>query len=635
MQQILGEAIYLFDGQVVDPFGPRFVGELPSLESAIEAGRKGEFDFSPEQQDATPIPVRLLLHAGEVETRDGSPAGATVDKAFEILSQLEPQKLYITEAVVKKGRTSVRLRDAGARAGVKLFAIAPEVEAVEDAARAAAADDESARLALEAEAKANATAARAAQKKKRAQLAAVSIAAVVILAAIAAFLWMRNRRDEPVPLAVSRHQSLPPASAATPRNVFMEPFSVTPADPVLQQRADAIRLAVIEVLRAFPEVRIVDAKGADVSAYTAVLTGEGASPQIIAVTDGKVVKKGSPTPLLDASGGIQELVGWIASDLKIAPRAPASAEVGNAFADAVTSHAVGDDTRSEVALRVALKADPNYLPAELFAFRFFDARGNGADALAAAKQVMAQDPSNVDAARHVARASLATGDLAAAFDGFSAVLRHDRSDAEALNIIGRYALASGDNALFNAALTRLGGSDASALHAPDVLVASGRIDNAVDMYYDIETHQQHNPALALKIGRIAVLRHSAEIAEVELKKVEQTDPNYGAHILKAYIAAQSSNKALADAEMKAALAASKPGDDYWTTTAEIAAMAGDVRGVDDALDRATARKEPTASYVLANPLFGFMQSDARFAKLRETLKGQQNEIRSALAGVTI
>jgi hypothetical protein len=30
-----------------------------------------------------------------------------------------------------------------------------------------------------------------------------------------------------------------------------------------------------------------------------------------------------------------------------------------------------------------------------------------------------------------------------------------------------------------------------------------------------------------------------------------------------------------------------------------------------------------------------MQSDARFAKLRETLKGQQNEIRSALAGVTI
>jgi thioredoxin-like negative regulator of GroEL len=271
----------------------------------------------------------------------------------------------------------------------------------------------------------------------------------------------------------------------------------------------------------------------------------------------------------------------------------------------------------------------------LLAFRFFDARGNGADALAAAKQVLALDPSNVDAARRVARASLAAGDLSAAFNGFGAVLRHDHSDAEALNTIGRYALASGDNNLFKAALTRLGGSDAAALHAPDVLVSSGRIDNAVDMYYDLETHQPHNSALALKIGRIAVLRHSTEVAELELKKVEQTDPNYGAHILKAYIAAQSSNKALAEAEMKAAAAASKPGDDYWTTAGEIAAMAGDTKGVDDALEHAAARKEPTASYVLANPLFGFMQSDARFAKLRETLKGQQNEIRSALAGVTI
>ena len=64
-------------------------------------------------------------------------------------------------------------------------------------------------------------------------------------------------------------------------------------------------------------------------------------------------------------------------------------------------------------------------------------------------------------------------------------------------------------------------------------------------------------------------------------------------------------------------------------------MGGDPRGVNDALERAAARKEPTASYVLTNPLFGFMQSDARFSKLRETLRAQQNEIRSALTGVTL
>ncbi|MEA2237048.1 MAG: eukaryotic-like serine/threonine-protein kinase [Thermoanaerobaculia bacterium] len=633
MQQLLGEAIYLFDGQVANPFGPRFVGELASLESAIEAGRKGEFDFSPGQQDGTAIPVRLLLHAGEVMTRDGAPAGAAVDKAFEILKQIEPQKLYITEEILKKGRTSLRLRDAGARAGVKLFGIAPEGEEAEAAARAAAAAEEATLLA-EAEAEATATAVRKARKRKRSIMAAV-VAAVVISGAVAAFFWVQNRNAESTPVAVNRRVGLPPASAATPRKVVIEPFVVTPPDPVLQQRADAIRLAAIEVLRSFPEVRVVDTKAADVSAYTARLTGEGASPQIIAVTDAKVAKQGAATPLLDASGGIQELINWIASDLKITPRGAANAEAYNAFADAVAASAARNDAAGETSLRSAIKSDPNFLAAQLFAFHFFDAHGKDADATAAARQVAAQDPANLEAVRRVARASLASGDLAAAFSGYAAVLQREPSDVEALNIIGHYALAAGDTERFNAALRRLAASDAAALHAPDVLVASGRIDNAVDRYYDLELRQPHNQALSLKIGRIAVLRHSTEIAELELKKVETADPNYGAHILKAYIAAQSANKAVADAEMKSAAAASKPGDDYWTTVAEIAAMAGDAPGVNDALDHAAARKEPTASYVLTSPLFGFIQSDARFAKLRETLRAQQNEIRAALSAVTL
>jgi Tfp pilus assembly protein PilF len=634
MQQILGEAIYLFDGQVVDPFGSRFVGELPSLDSALEAGRKGEFDFSPEQQEGTPIPVRLLLHAGDVETRDGSPAGPAVDKAFEILQQLEPQKLFITEMVLRKGRTSLRLRDAGARAGVKLYAIAPDIQAAEDAARAAAATEESARLAAEAEATAAAT--LAAKKKKRARMTAAAIAAVVlVVVAIAAFFFLRNRHDEPAPVAVSRPAGLPPATAATPRKVFVEPFSVTPPDPVLQQRADAIRLATIEVLRSFPEVRVVDAKASDGSAYTAKLSAEGASPQIVAVTDAKVAAHGQPTPLIDASGGVQEIINWIATDLKITPRGAATADAYNAFADAVAANAANDAAAAEKSLRNALQSDPNFLAAQLFALHFFDAHGKDADATAAAKQILTQDPANMEAQRRVARASLIAGDLPAAFNGYAAVLQHEHSDAEALNIIGRYALAANDDVHFNSAIRRLGASDAAAIHPPDVLVASGRINDAVDKYYDLERRMPHNSALSLKIGRIAVLRHSTEMAVIELKKVEEADPSYGAHILKAYIAAQSGNKAAADAEMKLAEPFSIPGDDYWTTAGEIAAMNGDVRGVNDALDHAAARKEPTASYVLSNPLFGFMQSDARFQTLREKLKVQQDEIRSALAGVTI
>jgi hypothetical protein len=631
MQQILGEAVYLFDGQVVDPFGPCFVGELPSLENALEAGRKGAFDFSPEQQDGEPIPVRLLLHYGEVETHDGAAAGPAVEKAYEILKQLDAARLYITEAFVKKGRVGLRLRDAGARASVKLFTIAPEGEAAEAAERAAAEAEEAARHAAAVEAEASA---RLERKKKRTRFASMAAAAVIVLGGASGFLWMRNRNHDAAPVVVKK-SGLPPATAATPRKIVIEPFTVEPPDPVLQQRGDAIRLAAVEILRSFPEVRVVDAKGVDIGAYTAKLTGGVAAPQIVPVTDSKKPSEGQAAPLIDTSSGIQSLVSWIAGDLKIPARGAASADAYNAFADAVVAKAANDDAKTDAALRNAIKADPRFLPAQLMAFRFFDAKGKDADAVAAAKQIVALDPANLDASRRVARASLATGDLTSAFTAYAAVLQHDRSDADALNTIGHYALAAGDNDRFTAALKRLGTSDAGAVHAPDALVASGRIDTAADKYYQDEQRMPRNPSLALKIGRIAVLRHSTEMADLELKKLEQSDPNYGAHILKAYLAEQSGNKATAASELKAAEIASKPGDDYWTSVAEIAAMNGDARGVNDALDRAAARKEPTASYVLANPLFGFLQSDARFLKIRQKLAEQQNEIRAALAGVTL
>jgi hypothetical protein len=632
MQQILGEAVYLFDGTVVDPLGPRFVGELPSLENALEAGRKGEFDFSPEQQDGEPIPVRLVLHYGEVETHDGVAAGPAVEKAYEILKQLEPAKLYITEAFVKKGRVGLRLRDAGARAGVKLFAIAPDGEAAEAAERAAAEAEEAARLAAAAQAEAGA---RLLRKKKKTHFASLAAAAVIVIGGVSGFLWMRNRDHDAAPVMVKKAAGLRPATAAMPRKIVIEPFRVEPADSALQQRGDAIRLAAAEILRSYPEVRVVDAKGVDIGAYTAKLTGAAAAPQIVPVTDSKKPAEGQPTALIDAASGIQSLVSWIAADLKIPPRAATSADAYNAFAYAVIAHAANDDAKTEASLRNAIKADSHFLPAQLMAFRFFDAKGKDADAVAAAKQIVALDPANIDASRRVARASLAAGDLTSAFMSYAAVLQHDHSDADALNTIGHYALAAGDRDRFSAALKRLGTSDAGAVHAPDALVASGRIDNAADKYYEDEQRMPRNASLALKIGRIAVLRHSTDMAGLELKKLEQSDPNYGAHILKAYLAAQSGNKSAAASELKTAETASKPGDDYWTSVADIAAMNGDARGVNDALDRAAARKEPTASYVLANPLFGFLQSDARFLKIRAKLAEQQNEIRAALAGVTL
>ena len=166
-------------------------------------------------------------------------------------------------------------------------------------------------------------------------------------------------------------------------------------------------------------------------------------------------------------------------------------------------------------------------------------------------------------------------------------------------------------------------------------MANGKIDDAVQNYYTVEEKVQNNPALALKIGKLAVLRHSTSIAELELKKLQESDPNYGLHILKAYLAAQSGAKADADNELKAALAGSKPGDDYFTNVAEVAVISGDSKGVLDALQKAAARKEPTSSYILSNPLFAFLQSDPDYQKLREQIVAQQNEVRTALASVPL
>jgi len=130
-----------------------------------------------------------------------------------------------------------------------------------------------------------------------------------------------------------------------------------------------------------------------------------------------------------------------------------------------------------------------------------------------------------------------------------------------------------------------------------------------------------------------VLRHSIEIAEIELKQLSQSDPLFGYHLLSAYIAAEKKERDQALKELQMAIDAGVAGDDSWTSAAEVHAILDDTPGVLDALEKAAQRKEPTAAYVLAHPLYRYLESDARFQKLKETLVAQQTEIRTALAQV--
>ena len=132
-----------------------------------------------------------------------------------------------------------------------------------------------------------------------------------------------------------------------------------------------------------------------------------------------------------------------------------------------------------------------------------------------------------------------------------------------------------------------------------------------------------------------MLIHSLPIAELELGKLQQSDPTYGYHLLKAYMAAHQRNVAEAEQELTTAWQASTPGDDYWTSAAEIYVLLGQNDKVLEALEKAVARKEPTASYIMTDPLFAYLAQDERFQKIRESRRGAQQDIRAALAQVVI
>ncbi|HEY2828956.1 MAG TPA: protein kinase, partial [Thermoanaerobaculia bacterium] len=617
MQQVIGEAVYLFDGNVIDPFGAKLVAELPTVDAALEAARKAEFDVEPEQQEGADLPIRILLHAGEVTLTDGTPGGDALARAYNTLAALPKRKLYVSEDFVKQGRGNVRLRDAGARAGMKLYEIVPPEPKVTIANAPTQLDTHATEI--------DVPPAPPVSPKRHHSLLYVA-AGVLLLGAGVGGIMMSRQKEAPKVAAV------PKPVVPVVHEIVVDNFSVEGAEPALLERAAAIRLAVIELLKDTPDVKVIDNASVDAIICSAAIH-PNSPPQFVPAAGSRV---GPPAALADSAAGIVALTQWIGSQTHLQIRSGAPAAL-NAFADALAAHANNEDAKAETALRTAVAADPNFLSAQLLAMNLFAARGNDKDALAAAKQVLALAPANVDAARRVARGSLAAGDVPSALTAYGAILKHSADDAEALNAVGKYAFSANDARHFSAAVTRLNRFSLgdSAIQEPDLLLAAGKYEDAVQKYYDVEVSAPNNAALALKIGRLAVLRHTPDIAKIELEKLQKVDPNYGYHLLQAYVAAGQNARGEAETHLREALKGSHAGDDYWTSAAEVYAMMGDAKNVVSSLQSADNRREPTISYVLADPLFSFLASDAKYQAVRAALTARQDEIRAALAQIAM
>ncbi|MEO8215854.1 MAG: protein kinase [Acidobacteriota bacterium] len=671
MQQILGEAAYMFDGRIVDPFGTKLVAQFSDPLRAINAARKGRDElqaYNRRQRDvALQVPARMVLHGGEVSLVRGAATGAAVSVAETASQRIQPLTIVASPAVLDQARLLPSGDPLTSVEGVPFYAL-PAHPVIPLESPSVPSDPSVAQQQTPAE-----------KKTKLAVIAAVAGAILLMLASIA---WYVSRLDRHLDVEEARSRAAeppkpPPVAASAVREVTIEAFSFDAGNPSLQASADHIRFGSIGLLaiarpllvhgsaagqraERFSARLIAPANAAAMATSTLQAPSPGAAPATVVSTsqpahvvpgagvtqlvpiryvNGQPVE-GPPFAFATSEDAAANFTRWIRQQLGLeTPPAPVtSATVFDEFAEAIRVRESGTDPTPALGpIRQAVKSDPDYLPAQLAAVDLLAGAGDRKAAIDSATRVVALDPGNIDVRRKLAGWKAQSGTPAEALSLFASVLAARPDDIEALQAVALYALAVDDEARFTKALARLQPllREAPRFHAPDLLLATGQIDKSATPLFEIENDQKENGALALKIGRVAVLRRMMTIAELEQKKLDRLDPGYGKPLLAAYIAAQNGDRTEAEAQLKKAQAGASWKNVPYTYSAEVYALLDSQKGVIDSLQAAVAHGEPSGSYILHNPLFRYLANDSRYRKIQAEILRQQDEIRAQLARISM
>jgi tetratricopeptide (TPR) repeat protein len=645
LQQIVGESVYLYDGTVVDPFGQRVLAQLPDCEKGVQAVLKARGDLR-DYNKAHPglehlLDARVVLHAGDARVEGNTLSGPAAAEASEALAALRPLYIGVSEIVIRCHAKPLKTKPLGVIAGLQMFEVsgyerttvaapAPAAEAQRPAARDGKPVGEAA---VEPEA----------PPKKKLPMFAIAAGIVMLLIVAGAAGFMMLRYAKPKAAAVPAAPALPKLDPNLRRRVIVEPFDIESATPDVQPRTAAIRYATIASLRAIPQIEVIDGGQSD-GRMTAVVRDGGAGPELIPtlhVAGGKY--EGAPVLLANPQIATADLVRWALRTLTV-DGGKFETQNRAAFdhlleALVATSGHPGreENAKAAAAISLALQEDPSYLPAQFFAFDFYRASGNLEAARASARRVRELDPGHTGMIRELARIEFDTGNPAGGLSALSAILERNPEDHDALLAIARHSISVTEKNVFAKAAAKLQkpGDSTVPVHDADLLLAAGRIEAAIGRYYDLEVEQPQNAALALKIGRIAVLRRSVEIAELELAKLEKLDPDYGYLLLKAYVEAQGGNAGEARALVEKATANAGWMDDPHTAAAEIHAILGENDEVVGSLERAVATSEPTLGYIVSNPLFTYITNDSAFVTLRERIDAQRAEVTAELRKIPL
>lgn len=649
MQQILGEAVYLFDGELIDSIGPRIIATLPTPEKAIDAARKSladllEFNGTVDARDA--VEPRILLHRGDVTRSESEISGTAHAFALQVLPSVQPMQLLVSDALLKADGTR-ESTPVGSIGGVAFHELKPEPPRIDESSEPLPSPTVAAAMPAAPVAEAEATAAA----PRRSLTPVIAIAAIALIVLAGVFVMFR-RRSQQLVKPVSRVQA-PKPHEDTGRISIVAASDVAAPAP---QQASVIVSALTELLTQSGAIKVVPADdrgamhltlrpAAPAATDTAAPTTASTAPipaALVAQLDGR--PDGPSVPVASAGDATAQLLRWLAPNMHLSNAdrlLSQNGEAMDAFALAASRWNSTDAASRKSAvdpIRIALARDPQYLPANRLAFKVFSESGDRKDAIAVADRISQLDPSDLAVVKKLAVWRAEEPNAVAAIRAAALVLKQAPTDADALAIIARYALAAGDRAKFDKAVTRLESSPAATqtfVHRPDFLNMADNFDGAAKAYYDIEPNQQGNADLALKIGRIAALRDSFEIANIELQKLQKLSPNYGAPLLQAYLAARQKQAGSIEALLATARANATWHDDIATAAAEIYATLDQKNKVVASLEEAIKRGEATESMILGKQTFFYLGYDARSAAVKNTLEQRKSELAAALNEVNL
>lgn len=619
MQQIVGEAIYLYDGVVLDNDGSRIIGTLPDSMSALRALEKARNDLAERNLERTSrgadhVEPRIVVHAGQVT--DTPVGGRAIEQSMLMLGAMQPAQMLVSQRPIHDAKLAARSRQIGSLQGIALWEppgkIDPDPEPV-----------------------AEGEAAEFVPPQKKRNMALIGAIGIGLAAALIAGGWFMTRKSANPPAPVVAQTVVQAPAESERMRVRLEPFVTTSTNPDDAAKLRKLEASVLAVLATVPDLDVVNAPAAGVTIIGGRVTTEQPGELVPAFSKGGLTE--GPAIALTKSGeAANALLMWLAEQMKIAPEqfVAANGLAIDHFSEAASQPA---GVARISAIKAAITADPTFVPAARLAFAELSPEKDASLVLRAGERLSVIEPKNLEVRRKLVDLLAQQRDLPAAGPHLAALVAGDDRSRKTLATIARMALAAGDADLFTKAerTIRTSQTTGAVVHAPDIVAARGRFDTAVQLYYAIEQIDPANKVLALKIGRLAILRRSPAVADSELQKLQKLDPDYGFHLLSAYIAAEKRDVAGAEREIALARANAPADAEIETAAAEIYAILSQHSRVMRALRKANERNEPTYAYILANPLFAYLRDDPSFAKSRADIEKKRDAIASAISQIRL